>query len=349
MIDYKWAGEPPKKLLIVYILDILKKYSDSENMLTKGRIQQILEKEYFMEADVKAVARNLKLLEMVDNHIKCREAERTNQRGRKEIYRYGFYYEHEFDNEELRLLVDSVMYQMQMPKKTRQNLINKLIGLSSIYFKNTMRHTSYIPDNAPENISFYKNIRVLAEAINSEKKVRFRYCSYGTDLKLHPRKNADGKERIYTVNPYKLAVKDGRYYIICNYDRYDDICNYRVDRIKGIEMLDVPARSERELNHSDMINLAEYMEQHLYMFSGQPIRAVFRTKSYMLNDFVDYFGKNIKIKSEGDEIIVDVIASEKSVCNWGVQFAGDVILVYPPNLRKQVTEKLKNALKDYEI
>lgn len=348
MIKYQFTDEPPKKLLIVYILDILQKYSDSEHTLTKSRIQQILAKDYCMETDVKAVARNLKLLEMVDRRVKCREAERINQRGREEIYRHGFYYEHEFDDAELRLLADSVMYQMQMPKKTRENLINKLIGLSSVYFKDKMKHTIYIPDNVPENISFYQNIRVLAEAVNSGKKVRFKYYSYGTDLKLCPRMNADGKDRIYTVSPYKLAVKDGRYYLICNYDGYDDISNYRVDRIKHIEMLNVSARPERELNNKDMVNLAEYVEQHLYMFSGKPIRAKFRANKYMLNDFVDYFGKNIRIENAGDEMLVKVTAPEKAVCNWAVQFAGDVVLVYPPSLREQVKEKLKNALKDYE-
>ncbi|MDE7121182.1 MAG: WYL domain-containing protein, partial [Oscillospiraceae bacterium] len=319
MIHYQWADEPPKKLLIVYILDILQKYSDPEHPLTKIRIKQILAEKYSMETDVKAIARNLKLLEMVDNHVKCKEAERINQRGSAEIYRYGFYYKHEFDNAELRLLVDSVMYQMQMPKKTRKDLIDKLIGLSNIYFKNRMKHTIYIPDNAPENISFYKNIRVLAEAINKCKKVCFKYCSYGIDLKLHPRKNADGKERIYTVSPYKLAVKDGKYYLICNYDRYDDICNHRIDRIKGIEMLDAPARPERELNYNEAINLAEYMEKHPYMFSGNIVRARFRAKKYMLNDFVDCFGKNIYINSVGDnEMTVEVIAPESAVCNWAV-------------------------------
>lgn len=348
MIEYQLTSEPPKKLLILYILDILQKYSDSDHTLTKSRIQQILDEKYFMQIDVKAVARNLKLLEMVDKRVKCREAERTNQHGKEEIYRHGFYYEHEFDDAELRLLADSVMYQMQMPKITRENLIKKLIRLSSVYFKDKMKHTVYIPDNAPENISFYKNIRVLAEAINNGKKVCFKYCSYGTDLKLHPRMTADGKERIYTLSPYKLAVRDGRYYLICNYDRYDDISNYRVDRIKGIEILEVPARPERELNHNGMINLAEYIENHLYMFSGKPIRAVFRANKYMLNDFVDYFGKNIRIKNIDDEMLAEVTATENAVCNWAVQFAGDVVLVYPHDLREKVTEKLKNALKDYE-
>lgn len=348
MIDYQWTDEPPKKLLILYILDILQKYSDAEHTLTKIRIKQILAEKYFMETDVKAIARNLKLLEMIDNHVKCQETERINQRGGEEIYRYGFYYEHEFNDAELRLLVDSVMYQMQMPKEKRKNLIDKLIRLSNIYFKNTMKHTIYISDNAPENDEFYDNIIVLAKAINNCKKVRFKYCSYGTDLKLYPRKKADGKDRIYTVSPYKLTVKDGRYYLICNYDKYDDICNYRVDRIQEIKMLDIPARPERELNQNGMVNLAEYTEQHLYMFSGQPIRARFRAKKYMINDFVDYFGKNINIKNADDEIIVEVTAPESAVCNWAVQFAGDVVITYPQNLREQVTEKLKNALKNYE-
>ena len=91
------------------------------------------------------------------------------------------------------------------------------------------------------------------------------------------------------------------------------------------------------------------MEQHLYMFSGQPIRVKFRAKKYMLNDFVDYFGKNINIKNSDDEMIVEVIAPESAVCNWAIQFAGDVVLTYPQNLREQVTEKLKNALENYEI
>ena len=348
MVNYQFTDEPPKKLLIVYILDILQKYSDAEHPLTKAGIKQILAEKYFMEIDVKAVARNLKSLEMINKRVKCKEAKRINKNGKEEIYRYGFYYEHEFDDVELRLLVDSVMYQMHMPKKTRKDLIDKLIGLSNIYFKNKMKHIIYISDYAPENISFYKNIRVLAEAINSCKKVCFKYCNYDIDLKLHPRKNSHGKERIYVVSPYKLAVQNGRYYLIGNYDRYDDICNYRVDRIKRIEMLDIPARSERELNQNGMVNLAEYMEQHLYMFSGKLVRARFRAKPYMLNDFVDSFRKNIHIKSVNDDLLVEVVAPENAVCNWAVQFAGDVVLTYPQNLRIQVAEKLKNALEDYK-
>ena len=49
----------PKKLLIVNIIDILNRYTDSEHTLTQKEIEKILKDEYLMEADRKTVRRNL--------------------------------------------------------------------------------------------------------------------------------------------------------------------------------------------------------------------------------------------------------------------------------------------------
>lgn len=49
----------PKKLLIINILDILKKYSDEEHRLSQKDIANILERDYGMSADRKAIRRNL--------------------------------------------------------------------------------------------------------------------------------------------------------------------------------------------------------------------------------------------------------------------------------------------------
>ena len=76
--------------------------------------------------------------------------------------------------------------------------------------------------------AFY-TIDVLDEAISKGKKVSFIYNSYGTDKKLHPK-----REREYVINPYQMVATNGRYYLICNYDKYDTLSNYRIDRITGI-------------------------------------------------------------------------------------------------------------------
>ena len=49
----------PKKLLIINILDILKKYTDVNHRLSQKEIVEMLQKEYSMKADRKAVKRNL--------------------------------------------------------------------------------------------------------------------------------------------------------------------------------------------------------------------------------------------------------------------------------------------------
>lgn len=71
----------PKKLLILYILDILQKYTDEEHRLSQKEIQDILKKEYEMPVDRKAVKRNLLNLMEYGSNIEYREVPR------KEIFR----------------------------------------------------------------------------------------------------------------------------------------------------------------------------------------------------------------------------------------------------------------------
>lgn len=49
----------PKKILIINILDILKRYTDEDHRLSQKEIAEILKKEYGMTADRKAIRRNL--------------------------------------------------------------------------------------------------------------------------------------------------------------------------------------------------------------------------------------------------------------------------------------------------
>ncbi|MCB6603797.1 WYL domain-containing protein, partial [Erysipelatoclostridium ramosum] len=52
------------------------------------------------------------------------------------------------------------------------------------------------------------------------------------DLKLHKR-----RERPYIVNPYEMMVSNGHYYLIGNYDAYDNISHYRMDKIRNVVIL----------------------------------------------------------------------------------------------------------------
>ena len=101
--------------------------------------------------------------------------------------------------------------------------MEKLEGLSNIYFRSRVGHIARLPVDQSDNKQLFLNIEMLDEAISKGRKVRFHYTEYGLDKKLHLRARPDGSPREYVISPYQMAAQEGKYYLICNYDKYDDI------------------------------------------------------------------------------------------------------------------------------
>lgn len=301
-----------KKLLILYILDILQKYTDEEHRLSQKEIQDILKKEYEMPVDRKAIKRNLLNLIEYGSSIEYREV------SRKEIFRKksvvsdedsldledkgipeddllwtDFYLKQKFTNEELRLLIDSLLFSKHIPYSQAKKLITKLESLSNIYFKSRSQYIYPLPVDRTDNKQVFYNISILDEAIRKKQKVLFEYAEYHTDKKMHLKKREDGSVREYVVTPYQMAVQEGKYYLICNYDKYDDISNYRVDRIRNIQVLEEKGKPFETLKWSghQPMNLNEYMKEHVYMYSSENAFVKFRIVKAMISDVIDLFGK----------------------------------------------------------
>lgn len=148
-----------------------------------------------------------------------------------------------------------------------------------------------------------------------------------------------------------MAAKEGKYYLICNYDPYDDISNYRVDRIADIEILDEKAKKFETLIGSDgqRLDLAKYMNEHVYMYSSDSKRATLRIVNAMISDIVDLFGKNVKFtKADENHVEVMVYANEEAILQFAQSYAPDVIVLEPERLRKQIVERLKKGIEGYE-
>ena len=238
---------PPKKMLPMNILEILRKYTDEDHRLSQKEIMDILKTEYNMTADRKTLGRNLSYLMESGIDIGCSETLRMVPNAKtgelEESYILSdFYLERDFSDAELRLLIDSLLFSKHIPYAQCKELVEKLERLSSIYFRSRTKHIRTMPDNAPRNRQLFYTIEVLDEAITAGRQVCFTYCKYGTDKQLHPERNAEGAVRQYIVNPYQIAATNGRYYLIANYDKYDNVSHFRLDRITEIRMLDTPMK-----------------------------------------------------------------------------------------------------------
>lgn len=360
----------PKKLVILYILDILQKYTDEEHRLSQKEIQDILKREYEMTVDRKAVKRNLLNLIEYGSNIEYREVSRKDIFRKKDFVSYkgtsdfadkeiseddllwtDFYLKQKFTNEELRLLIDSLLFSKHIPYSQAKELIKKLESLSNIYFKSCSQYIYPLPVERTDNEQVFYNIAILDDAIRKKKKVLFEYAEYHTDKKMHLKKREDGSVREYIITPYQMAVQEGKYYLICNYDKYDDISNYRVDRIRNIQILEEKGKPFETLKWSghQPMNLNEYMKEHVYMYSSENVFVKFRIVKAMISDVIDLFGKGVNFSEETDtHVSVSVHVNERAAEQFAKNYAPDVVILQPKRLRGKLRDDLKKAWEAYE-
>lgn len=350
------AVKQPKRLLILNILDILKRYTDENHRLSQREIADILESEYDMAADRKAVRRSLLDLINCGYPIEYSETIRMTPNPKtgqpEESYIWSdFYLEREFTDSELRLLIDGLLFSRHVPYGQCKALVEKLEGLSNIYFRARVRHISKMPEDRTDNKQLFLNIELLDEAIGHHRKVSFHYLEYETDKRLHPKTRPDGSVREYVISPYQMVAREGKYYLICNYDTYDDISNYRVDRIADIKILDEPAKPFGKLNWAGgrTLDLAEYMREHPYMYSSSTVRVKFRVVRAMISDVIDLFGRDVRFSDE-DESGVTVITTtnELAMEQFAESFAPDVVVLEPESLRERIIKNLERSLQTYQ-
>lgn len=348
----------PKKLLIMNILDILKKYTDADHRLSQKDICDILKNEYSMSVDRKSVKRNLMNLIDFGFDIEYSESIRmiknrntTGSETEEESYILSdFYLNREFSDSELRLLIDGLLFSKHIPYSQCKKLISKLEGLSNVYFKSRVKHIATFPHDTTDNKQLFYNIEIIDEAITKKRKIAFKYLEYGTDKNMHIKKRPDGSVRTYIINPYQMAAKEGKYYLICNYDKYDDISNYRLDRICDIKILDEAAKPFEILPWSGGVplDLHKYMTEHIYMYSSANTRVKFRITKPMISDVIDMFGKDVRFSDETEtHVIVSAKVNKMAMEHFTKSYAPDVVVLEPKSMADKMKKWLEKALEIY--
>ena len=249
------------------------------------------------------------------------------------------------------MLIDGLLFSRSVPYRHRKQLIDKLGRLSSIHFNQRMNHVHCMSADSPQNKELFHTIDVLDEAITSGKQILITYNYYGTDLKLHPTKRSDGTPKRQLINPYQMVANEGRYYLICNYDHYDTVSNYRIDRITNIEMLDTPVKPISQVRGLEKgLELQDYVYQNLNMFTGEPIDAEFIIPASAVSLVIDFFGKHVAFTNRDDgSVLCRLKVSGDAMRHWAVQFANLARVISPPELVEEIKEELKKATALYDM
>ena len=342
-------SDTPKNLLPLQILEILRTYSDVSHTLKVVDIKHLLESKYDVVVDRKAIRRNLDNLLNMGYNLEYKKVTRVNKTGEEEILT-DWYLEHEFDDTELRLLIDSLLFSDLLSNDLAKDIIEKLKNQSNIYFREKVKHAIYLPNNQYKNKDVLLNVEILEEAISKNQKVKFNVCSFEKDKKLHERKWDNGTLKEYVVNPYQLVVANGKYYLIGNIDKFNNVAHFRIDRLKNIETIENSVRKQQreipEIKYG--LPLGKHMAEHIYMFSGKSEKVTFKAKTYLYNDLMDWFGSDIRfIKEENDEVLCETKVNLKAMKFWALQYATHVKVISPESLVNDIKADLLKAIENY--
>ena len=325
-----------KKMLNMLILEILRNYTDEDHSLTQQEIIKLLELNYGMECDRRSVKNNVLSLKELGEECGF---EISMEKGYRLISR-------EFDDAELRILIDSVLFSKSISTRQAKDLIKKIRNLASKYFNAKVSHVCNLPEfNRTINKQAMYSMDVINDAIAEKRKINFIYNDIGTDFKLHPR-----REEPYVVNPYQIVANNGRFYLICNYDKYDNVAHFRIDRMTDVHELEEKIKPMKEVPELDgRLNLPKHMAEHIYMFSGPSSAIKLATTADMMSELVDWFGTDFKImEQDGDRIVVRLNCNEKAMRFWALQYGPYVEVLGPESLRKQVKTDIAAMSKKYK-
>ncbi len=345
-----------KKVIIIRILQILQRYTDPGHTLTQQQIVERLRDDYGMEVNRATVRRNLADLIDAGYPIQYTEvvrsfaSKKTGEAEESVIYT-DLYYEHDFTEAELHMLIDGLLFSRSVPYRQRRQLIDKLGNLSSVHFNRRMNNVHCMSADSPQNPELFHTVDILDEAITAGKQVRITYNHYGTDLKLHPTRDAEGRAKRQVLNPYRLVASEGRYYLICNNDRHDTVSNYRVDRITGIELLETPVKPTAQVKGLENgLNLQEYMARNLNMFYGPPEDVEFLIPRSHVSLVIDDFGRHVSFFDREDgQVLCRLTASAEAMKHWAVRYANIARVLKPAALVEAIRGEIAAAAALYEI
>ena len=332
---------PPKKVIILNILDILNKYTDAEHTLSQEEIRKKLASEYSMKVDRKAVKRNL--MDLIDFGCDIEYDETRRMTLNKKTGEYeennllsNFYIHHDFEDYEIKLLMDSLVFSNHIPKKHRDDLIKKLGKLSTVYFKNSSKNIEVLNSVTTQNQEWFNNIDLINQAINDCNKIHFTYNDYDIDKKLHPRREK-------TVNPYKIVAANNHYYLICNEEPYDNLSPHRIDKITDLTILE-----KEHFTPNRSLNIKEYLSSHMYMFTGEPTRIKMRVDRDAFGNVIDYLGDEFRITQKDEEKVeITLKSNEDDIFFWALQFGKCVEILEPQELRNRIRDTVENMARKY--
>lgn len=326
---YEKNGNP------LYILNVLKKYSDEDHMLSAAEIQRKVKEIYAVDIDPRTIRRNINLLKYkLEYDISTRD---ENGKG----YYINRDPETDFEPGEIRAIIDNFSYANYIVPSIGKSIIKKCKNIQTVYENEKIKdYRIYAKNSKTENVEVIKNIEDISESIYKNKKIQFEYWKYAITNKLEKKIVSTP-----TVSPYAIIYNKQEFYLIGIKEGQTEFYNYRIDRMKNIVILDENITIKKKKSE-----IQEFAESLTEMFGGKKEEIEAICHICLLDTVLEIFGRNITIKKiENDEnhfeLLVDTYPMGFKM--WAMRNIDLLEVKRPITLRNEMKKIIKEAEKKY--
>lgn len=313
-----------------YIAKLLEELTDEDHYLTTMQIANLLEERYGMTSYRQTIAKDMEILRTVGMDIDCIPSTQNRYR----------LLSRQFDDAELKLLIDAVASSKFISKKKSEALAGKLASLSSSFKAAALKRNISVESRVKsENELTLLIIDAINDAINKGKQIRFQYFHY--DVRKRPEEKWKGYG--YHTSPYRLVWNGDYYYVVCWNDKYNNISTFRIDRmLSRPEILEEDAvPMPKRANIDKVINSVFRM----YAVNAERVLVELLCENAMMDAMIDRFGKNVKTKTmdEGHFMAEVSVAVNDVFFGWIFGFGGKVKIAGPEEVKEKYKEMVAQA------
>lgn len=320
-----------QKFKFTYLMKIMLEKTDDEHGLTINQIIKELEK-YDVAAERKSIYSDFR--DMTDQFgIEIID----EKKGRETFYHIG---SRDLELVEVKLLIDAVQCAKFITEKKSRELIKKIKGFVSEHQANQLQRQVFVNGRIKTmNESIYYNVDEIYNAIDHNKKIKFKYFSWQPDKSQYILNGGNW----FTVSPWALTWCDEYYYMVA-FDDYSQKCkHYRVDKMLKPQAIDEKREGAEQFRNFDM---AAYSKATFGMYGGEKKKVKIYLHNKMAGVFIDRFGKDITLKpvdEKHSELNVDVFVSPQFY-GWIFGLGNDVKIVGPDEVVEEMKERAKKLL-----
>ena len=315
------------KLRPLYLAKILYEQTDEEHYLTTVQLINILEEKYGISAHRQTIKSEIELLRKFG--IEIEEVKSVQNR-------YNIC-SREFENSELKLLIDAVESAKFITARKSKELVAKLSSLAGDYGAEKLKRNVCCEGRIKsDNERIYIIVDTINEAINEGKKISFPYFQYNVKKQHQLKHNGEA----YVLSPLHL-VWNGDFYYLVGVAEDNTIRNFRVDRIAKCPTI----LEENSSQAPEDFNIDDYINTTFRMFNAEHTDVELLCDNDVIDSIIDRFGENIKITeaaTENFKITVNV-ATSHIFYSWIFGFGGKVKILGPDAVKEEYLNMVKRS------